>query len=202
MSTAAEMCLMQRRVAMQRGVPILEIFKSFALVHVVIGVDPSNSFYEILERVSIFFNFVYGVASYCLRADSMALVMKVELKDQCELNDIFSMVDVKFTLIAYFEFVVAWYKNKQGMKGLISIVPSHYLNFSYVTRAKLIDKAYDNLNGSELVTRNYSWGFPTFWELFTDWPIVLKQWSYADISIRTESLQFCRWDPGGCSHVH
>lgn len=71
MSTAAEMLLMQKRVATQEGVHILEIFKSFALADEVIGVDLSNSFPKILARVPILFNFVYGIASYGLRPDYM-----------------------------------------------------------------------------------------------------------------------------------
>lgn len=45
-----------------------------------------------------------------------------------EMIDIFSKIDVKWSLVAYFAFV-AWCKNMQSMKGLILIVPSQYLTF-------------------------------------------------------------------------
>jgi hypothetical protein len=54
----------------------------------------------------------------------------IEPKEQCELiDDIYIKFDVKLSLSTDFEFGIAWYKNKQSRKGLISIVPSHYFNF-------------------------------------------------------------------------
>lgn len=173
MSTAANMCLMQRRMTIDRGSPILEMFKSFAIVgvaHAVMGVGPSKSlesFYEILDRLPILFNcvsapcclalnfmaneiiiFLSNVATndlvpgHLVYNDTMTLIMKVELKELCELIDSFSKLYVKLSLIAYFAFEVAWYKNKHNKKGLVSIVHSSYLIFYCYTR--VIDKVYEN----------------------------------------------------------